>query len=406
ATEQCNGIDDDCDGVVDDGAACGCTHDTYGDRAFQFCTTPRMHNQAEQDCGAIGYNLAHIEGPGDNLFLYNTAVSVADVPWWVGGTDIAAESLWAWTDGTPFFYNNWAAGEPDNFNNEDCVELNWIPYQWNDASCGDTNAYICNAPPDLQVWFYDFDGDGYGDAALPLDAAQQPANYVLDSSDCDDTDSTLHPGAVEITCDNWDNDCSNGTLDRPDADGDSYNVCDDCDDSNPLVSPGSIEVDCDGLDNDCNPATLDDQAGCDLDPDNDGVLTGDELVQGTDPNNPDSDGDGINDGDETGDSDGDGTLDALDPDDDGDGINTIDEGTDDLDEDGIPNYLDPDSDGDGVPDGIDPSPLDNGASGDVGKPTNTVDYGFGCNNSGAPTGVWWLLPLLGLRRRSKALCLR
>ena len=65
------------------------------------------------------------------------------------------------------------------------------------------------------------------------------------------------------------------------------------------------------------------------DPDSDGILTGNEDVNG--------DGDVEND-----DTDADGTPNYLDADDDGDGIPTIDEGTGDSDGDGVPDYLDPD----------------------------------------------------------------
>ncbi len=99
------------------------------------------------------------------------------------------------------------------------------------------------------------------------------------------------------------------------------------------------------------------------DNDKDGLTNDQEKAIGTDPNNPDTDGDGINDGDEAGsdptkprDSDGDGTIDALDTDDDNDTIPTAQENyngnspaDDDTDKDGIPDYLDTDDDNDTVP---------------------------------------------------------
>ncbi len=70
---------------------------------------------------------------------------------------------------------------------------------------------------------------------------------------------------------------------------------------------------------------------CNTDDDLDGLVTGQEVVLGTDPNNPDTDGDGIEDGVEAGtdfnnplDEDNDGIIDALDSnilDTDGDGVN-------------------------------------------------------------------------------------
>jgi MYXO-CTERM domain-containing protein len=96
------------------------------------------------------------------------------------------------------------------------------------------------------------------------------------------------------------------------------------------------------------------------DTDMDGLPDDVERRIGTDPTNPDSDGDGVPDGTEVGpstttprDTDMDGTIDALDPDDDGDGIPTREERpmgmNRDSDMDGTPDYLDPDDDGDGIP---------------------------------------------------------
>ena len=84
---------------------------------------------------------------------------------------------------------------------------------------------------------------------------------------------------------------------------------------------------------------------CDVDTDLDGLFDGPEAVLGTDPNNPDTDGDGINDGDEVGDdfdnpidTDTDGVIDALDS-------NIID-----TDMDGVVDQLDPGNDNPCVPD--------------------------------------------------------
>jgi hypothetical protein len=78
------------------------------------------------------------------------------------------------------------------------------------------------------------------------------------------------------------------------------------------------------------------------DPDHDGLTNLEEFQQGTDPNNPDTDGDGISDGDEVHKY----HTDPLNPDTDGDGLSDGEEirlGT---------NPLNPDTDGDGIPDGI------------------------------------------------------
>lgn len=126
----------------------------------------------------------------------------------------------------------------------------------------------------LNTYWRDADGDGWGDAAVSTQAAQAPAGYVANNTDCDDSDASVHPGAPEV-CDGADNDCD-GQVDEGaaantyyrDADGDGYGDaavsttgCQapagfvannwDCDDTNAAVHPAAAEV-CDGADNDCD----------------------------------------------------------------------------------------------------------------------------------------------------------
>ena len=68
----------------------------------------------------------------------------------------------------------------------------------------------CRAP--AISYYRDIDGDGYGDALKDSLATAQPAGYVLDKTDCDDSNSNVHPGATEI-CDGKDNNCD-GIIDN------------------------------------------------------------------------------------------------------------------------------------------------------------------------------------------------
>ena len=137
------------------------------------------------------------------------------------------------------------------------------------------------------TWYRDNDGDGYGDPLMVLGGCSQPAGYVANNSDCDDFNAAVFLGAVEI-CDGLDNDCSGTIDDLPegsaaaqnwykDADGDGegnlaiiVTACSppegyvanstDCNDNNADISSSAIEI-CDGLDNDCNGAIDDVQEG-------------------------------------------------------------------------------------------------------------------------------------------------
>jgi hypothetical protein len=107
---------------------------------------------------------------------------------------------------------------------------------------------------------------------------------------------------------------------------------------------GEQDDDLDGLTNEQENTYSTDPNNADSD--GDGLLDGEEVYQyETQPNNEDSDGDGLWDGEDI-------LCDALQSDSDGDGIDDGMEGNDDLDLDGTPNCLDNDSDEDGHLDSI------------------------------------------------------
>ena len=89
------------------------------------------------------------------------------------------------------------------------------------------------------TWYLDYDGDGYGDDDESAEACEAPTSkYVEDGGDCDDTDTAYNPDASE-GCDGEDYDCD-GDVDN-DGDGDGYadESCggDDCDDTDDTIYP-------------------------------------------------------------------------------------------------------------------------------------------------------------------------
>ena len=128
------------------------------------------------------------------------------------------------------------------------------------------------------TYYYDGDGDGYGNPYILLSAETQPVGYVTDNTDCNDYYDDVHPGATEIFNDGIDQDCDGQDSNvlhncYMDQDGDGYGnpnimtqdlFCPsgyvsnntDCDDTDFSVNPGRAEIYGDGVDQDCDGSDL------------------------------------------------------------------------------------------------------------------------------------------------------
>jgi hypothetical protein len=177
--------------------------------------------------------------------------------------------------------SNGSAGSPDVDRDgyaasEDCDDR--------DAAVHPDAVEVCNGVDDdcdgtldadsqTGIYWSDEDGDGYGTAGGTL-SCEPGEGFVEDTTDCDDTEAGVHPGATE-TCNSRDDDCD-GERDEDaglewhlDEDGDGWGVDElfvttciaptgyvdesgDCDDTNDRVNPGASEVCGDDLDNDCD----------------------------------------------------------------------------------------------------------------------------------------------------------
>lgn len=71
-----------------------------------------------------------------------------EAAYWLGGNDIEMEGLFNWVkSGKYVTYTDWTPGQPDNANDEDCMELRGVfYYHWNDFQCNVPQRFICEAP--------------------------------------------------------------------------------------------------------------------------------------------------------------------------------------------------------------------------------------------------------------------
>jgi hypothetical protein len=138
-------------------------------------------------------------------------------------------------------------------------------------------------------FYFDRDGDGFGDPESPIDACAPPLGTVDNGADCDDTDGSANPAGTE-TCGPGDEDCDGLVNEADDSlvgtttfyldrDGDGFGdpdapvqACaapsgavggaDDCDDADATVHPGAAEVCEDGAINDCDATASEATADC------------------------------------------------------------------------------------------------------------------------------------------------
>jgi hypothetical protein len=132
-------------------------------------------------------------------------------------------------------------------------------FKVNDGEFDSAEATISMTVSDGRSTYYrDADSDTYGDPAVTTEACSQPTGYVLDNTDCNDSDANEHPGQTwykDADSDLYSDGTTNTTsCTRPAG----YKVASeltaisgDCDDINAAVNPGATEV-CNGIDDNCD----------------------------------------------------------------------------------------------------------------------------------------------------------
>ncbi|MFK7935311.1 MAG: cadherin domain-containing protein [Saprospiraceae bacterium] len=198
----------------------------------------------------------------------------------------------------------------------------------------------------LESAITDMDNDGTPDETDPDNLDPCIPNNLVSDCDFDGDGLTNEQEETDTGTDPFNPDTDgDGENDGEEAGGDPTDPTDTDNDGTPDALESDVtDADNDGINDEADPANLDpcipDMLSDACDQDEDGLTNGEEADLGTDPTNPDTDGDGEDDGDEAG-------LDLLNP--------------LDTDEDGIADIFDPshlDTDEDGVNDEADPANLD------------------------------------------------
>lgn len=273
--EICDGLDNDCNGQIDDKHQCKCR---AGETQSCYTGSKETRNRGVCDDGTQTCQPDGTWGPCKNETLPSQETCDGLDNSCSGRIDDVDQD----GDG---FHGCSGVAKPDCDDNDPDVH----PGATETCNGVDDN---CNGVIDEgaeNTYYLDNDGDGYGAEAQKVSACSPPANYVDKVGDCVDNNPDIYPGAEEV-CNDIDDDCdakvdeglptktiyrdvdndgyaASGARSRKkclyDRDGDGTGETPpvgwtqqtgDCDDTDATVHPTAEEL-CDQKDNDCDGIT-------------------------------------------------------------------------------------------------------------------------------------------------------
>lgn len=282
APEVCDGLDNDCDVVVDEGTTTTFYADADGDgygtlaATTEACEAPNGYVTDATDCddhvNAINPGASevcdHVDNDCDGAA--DESDSADALTWFVDADEDEHGDPASPTTGCSAPDGAVAAAD-------DCDDANPMVFPEASETC-DGMDNDCDGQADEEVtltWYLDGDGDGYGTDRTTVEACEAPPGFVTFPGDCDDAAIEANPGGFE-SCDGIDNDCDRNidedAVDASswylDSDHDGFGAAepsiracsapegyvetsDDCDDGSRYAYPGATEI-CDHLDNDCD----------------------------------------------------------------------------------------------------------------------------------------------------------
>jgi hypothetical protein len=246
APESCDNLDNNCNGVRDEGTRCadddgdGWTEDGGDCNDFDRDVNPSEFevaaNGVDDDCdGFIDQGALDVDGDGFGLNG--------------GDCNDRDASVSPVMEDIPNGVDDNCNGRVDE--RTDLFDDDGDGYAEVTGDCFDGNAAVYPGAPESGDNWLDDDCDGLVDEVDAFGDADRDG-WTVDAGDCDDADRDRHPAHREEE-DGKDNDCDGLIDDRADdldADGFSF-AAGDCDDNQGWANPEQYEV-CDGIDNNCD----------------------------------------------------------------------------------------------------------------------------------------------------------
>jgi large repetitive protein len=291
ATEECDEIDNNCDGAIDEDLQGTYYEDADGDGfgnaevTMESCEAPEGYTEDSTDCDDTSADVSPgadevCDGADNNCDGTIDEETATDATTWYMDADTD-------TYGDPAVSMN-SCDQPEGYVEDmtDCNDQSATDFPGADELCdgADNNCDTFvdeDSATDASTWYMDSDADTFGDPAVSMNSCSQPTGYVADMNDCDDAVDTINPDADEY-CDAIDNNCD-GTIDEDnamdasswymDADTDTFgdpavsmNSCsqptgyvadmNDCDDSVDTINPDADELCTDTIDENCDGDTI------------------------------------------------------------------------------------------------------------------------------------------------------